>query len=98
MDFYDQNGYLVTLCPIRKLNEYYDILGVEKGIYDTVVCSGGDGTLNLTVSFFKERELDVVIGYVPAGSTNDYAYSLGITGDFKTALMRTICGQEKCID
>lgn len=78
MDFYSGNNYLVTLCPVRKLSEYVDKQGLDLNAYDLVVCSGGDGTLNLVVSFCQERCSDVMIAYVPSGSTNDYAYSIGI--------------------
>ncbi len=48
---------------------------------DLVVCCGGDGTLNETVTGLLEAGLDIPIGYIPAGSTNDFANSLGIPTD-----------------
>ena len=41
-----------------------------------VVCSGGDGTLNETISGIMHLEQPPLLGYVPAGSTNDFASSL----------------------
>lgn len=46
--------------------------------YDLVVCSGGDGTLDEVVTGMEQSEVNVPIGYIPAGSTNDFANSLGI--------------------
>lgn len=46
--------------------------------YDRIVCSGGDGTLDEVITGLVEKELHVPIGYIPAGSTNDFANSLGI--------------------
>ncbi len=46
--------------------------------YDTVVCAGGDGTLNGTVSGIINLEQKPRIGYIPAGTTNDFAASWGI--------------------
>ena len=46
--------------------------------YDLVVCSGGDGTLDEAVSGMMESPVKVPIGYIPAGSTNDFAASLKI--------------------
>ena len=43
---------------------------------DIVVCCGGDGTFNETVTGLLENSLDIPIGYIPAGSTNDFANSL----------------------
>lgn len=48
---------------------------------DLVVCCGGDGTFNETVSGLLRSCVDIPIGYIPAGSTNDFASSLGLPGD-----------------
>ena len=48
---------------------------------DLVVCCGGDGTFNETVTGLMEAGLDLPIGYIPAGSTNDFANSLGLSAD-----------------
>ena len=55
---------------------------VEDGAgYDRIVCSGGDGTLDEVMTGLMETGLSVPIGYIPAGSTNDFANSLGIPKD-----------------
>ena len=48
--------------------------------YDLVVCCGGDGTLNEVISGLLTSEMSakVPLGYIPAGSTNDFADTLGI--------------------
>lgn len=43
---------------------------------DIVVCCGGDGTFNETVAGLQMAGVDVPVGYIPAGSTNDFAASL----------------------
>lgn len=96
--FYDENNCLVTLCPARKLTEYADEQGLDLYTYDLVVCSGGDGTLNMMVSFCQERYPDVTIAYVPSGSTNDYAYSIGIPDNMEAALRNTLNGTVRRID
>ena len=48
---------------------------------DLVVCSGGDGTFNETVTGLMQAGLDIPIGYIPSGSTNDFAASLGLPAD-----------------
>lgn len=47
---------------------------------DLVVCCGGDGTLNETISGVMRAGVDVPVGYIPSGSTNDFASSLKISG------------------
>ncbi len=46
--------------------------------YDRIVCSGGDGTLDEVVTGMMKLEHRIPIGYIPAGSTNDFGNSLGI--------------------
>lgn len=47
--------------------------------YDRIICSGGDGTLDEIVTGMMESEEHLPIGYIPAGSTNDFSKSLGIS-------------------
>jgi diacylglycerol kinase (ATP) len=46
--------------------------------YDIIVCCGGDGTLNETINGVMKLNKRVPVGYIPAGSTNDLASTLGI--------------------
>ena len=59
------------------------IQAVEKMVpgTDLVVCCGGDGTFNETVTGLLQAGLSLPIGYIPSGSTNDFAASLGLPSD-----------------
>ena len=48
---------------------------------DLVVCAGGDGTFNETVNGLLDAGLDIPLGYIPCGSTNDFAASLKLPTD-----------------
>ena len=48
---------------------------------DMVVCCGGDGTFNETITGLLRAGLDIPVGYIPSGSTNDFAASLGLSAD-----------------
>lgn len=48
---------------------------------DLVVCCGGDGTFNEVLNGLIQAELQLPMGYIPAGSTNDFAASLGLSSD-----------------
>ena len=48
---------------------------------DIIVCCGGDGTFNETVTGLLEAKLPIPLGYIPAGSTNDFAHSLHLSTD-----------------
>ena len=46
--------------------------------HDIVICCGGDGTLNEVMNGIMALEKRVPVGYIPSGSTNDLATTLGI--------------------
>ena len=64
---------------------------VEEGAgYDRIVCSGGDGTLDEVMTGLMQAKLHIPIGYIPAGSTNDFANSLGIPREMLKAAERAV--------
>ena len=65
---------------------------------DVVACCGGDGTFNETVSGVMKSGADVPIGYIPAGSTNDFASSLQLPADLVAAAKRIVEGKPKAYD
>ena len=78
VDIFVKNGYQVTVHTTQKPQDAMELVEKKAGKYDLVVCSGGDGTLDETVTGMMRREKRVPIGYIPAGSTNDFAGSLKI--------------------
>ena len=68
---------------------------VEEGAeYDRIVCSGGDGTLDEVMTGLMQAKLHIPIGYIPTGSTNDFANSLGIPKEMLKAAERAV-GQNR---
>lgn len=65
---------------------------------DIVACIGGDGTLKETICGVMELGLDCQIGYIPMGTTNDFAHSLHIPTDAVKAAEVIIKGKEMQID
>ncbi len=59
---------------------------------DQVVCCGGDGTFNETLSGVIESGCNIPIGYIPAGSTNDLATSLGLSSNVLQAARDIVAG------
>ena len=59
---------------------YATRLAAERGgRADLVVCCGGDGTLNETISGLLMAGIHVPVGYIPSGTTNDFASSLKLS-------------------
>lgn len=65
---------------------------------DMVVCCGGDGTFNETLSGVLKSQTNLPIGYIPAGSTNDFATSLELSGDVVQAARDIVAGQPDDLD
>ena len=65
---------------------------------ETVVCAGGDGTLNEVISGLMENPAPHKLGYIPVGTTNDLASSLGISKDPVQAAKDIIEGYAEKID
>lgn len=65
---------------------------------DMIVCCGGDGTFNETVAGLLESGANVPLGYIPAGSTNDFANSLGLSTDPVQAAKNIAAGSPESYD
>jgi len=65
---------------------------------EIVVCCGGDGTLNETISGLIQAGVDVPVGYIPAGSTNDFASSLKLSGSILQAAQDVLTGTPTAFD
>ncbi len=85
--------YEITIYPTKGYLDARDkIMALPEG-YDLVVCSGGDGTLDEVVSGMMHREKKLPIGYIPAGTCNDFARSLKIPGDMAKAARIAVRGE-----
>lgn len=66
--------------------------------YDLLVCCGGDGTLNEVISGIARSKNKIPLGYIPAGSTNDFAASMNLPIKEKTAAEIIVKGKPVKID
>ena len=79
IDIFTKAGFEVTAYPTQARGDGFTAVTQRRlGFYDIIVCSGGDGTLDEVVTGMMQCDKRLPIGYVPAGSTNDFANSLGI--------------------
>jgi len=91
-------GYLCTTYITGADGDATRILEELEEVYDLVVCIGGDGTLNETVAGMRHSQRKCPIGYIPAGTTNDYANSLGLSADVLQAARDIISGTPRMFD
>lgn len=85
IDCFVKAGYEVTVYPTQCPQDAQQLVETQAGRYDLVVCCGGDGTLDETVTGMMRRKKKLPIGYIPAGSTNDFAASLEIPKQMEQA-------------
>ena len=73
--------YEVTVHMTRKTGDAMEAAFRKCKDMDIVVCCGGDGTLNETITGLIRAGSTVPVGYIPAGTTNDFASSLKLSGN-----------------
>lgn len=76
IDIFNKKDYEVIIRATQRTRDAYEKAKEYADQVDLIVCSGGDGTLDEVVTGIMEKKSDVPIGYIPAGSTNDFANSL----------------------
>ncbi len=98
VDVFNRADYEVTVAVTDKRGAGNAIAAKRAGDYDTVVAIGGDGTFNEVASALVENEIDIPLGYIPAGSTNDFAASLGLSRSIVQAARDIVNGKARRID
>ena len=86
-------GYDMTVYPTGGRMDAMKMVESRGAEYDLLVCSGGDGTLDETVTGMWRAGLQIPLGYIPTGSTNDFASSLGISKDVRMAAKSIMTGK-----
>ncbi len=80
VDIFTKAGYDVVVHPTQSVNDASDFASKNGAEYKKIIVSGGDGTIRGVVEgimSLKEKD-EIQVGYIPSGSTNDFAISLGI--------------------
>ncbi len=76
LEMFNREDYLVTVHMTAGPGDATGVVQALAPGMDIVVCCGGDGTFNETVAGLLKANVDIPVGYIPAGSTNDFAASL----------------------
>ena len=85
-------GYEVTVHMTRNTGDAADAAYRRGKDMDVVVCCGGDGTLNETITGLLRAQVDIPLGYIPAGTTNDFASSLNLSTNVMQAAQDIVDG------
>ena len=98
VDLFCKHGYIVTVQTTGFKGHATRIV-LEQGKHnDFIVCCGGDGTLNEVISGVLKLGLPRPIGYIPAGTTNDFANTLKLSKRIETAARAILNGKPRILD
>ena len=92
IDIMIKEGYHVQVHTTQEREDATKVVREQAKYYDLVACSGGDGTLDEAVTGMMQSEVRTPLGYIPAGSTNDFANSLEIPKDMIQAAKTAVLG------
>ncbi len=98
LQLFSSAGYDVLVSPTSRAGEIPEIIQRRANGVDLVVCCGGDGTLNETVTGLMKLDPRPPLGYLPAGTVNDFASSLGISKDLEGAAQAVLSGSPVDVD
>lgn len=93
LGLFNKSGYEVVTYMTAGTGDAVNIARDRAQGMDLVVCCGGDGTLNETISGLYHAGLKIPVGYIPAGSTNDFASSLKLSGNIMQAAQDIMDGE-----
>ncbi len=91
-------GYTPTVHITSARGDARRVAAEKAGEFDLIVCFGGDGTLNEVMDGLLSVGSKVPLGYIPAGSTNDFANSLHLKSQPVAALRDVLNGRVDSID
>ena len=98
LNIFSEAGVAPTVMFTQKQGDAKEFAKTCPKTFDTVVCAGGDGTLNEVISGLMENPHRHILGYIPVGTTNDLAKSLGLAKSPIQAAKDIINGVPKSID
>lgn len=93
-----ENGYETAVFITLQAGDAERYAAINAHKFDLLVAIGGDGTFNEAVSGVIRSETDIPIGYIPAGSTNDFANGLKLSKNIMQAAKNILNGNQRIID
>lgn len=97
VQIFARGGFATTVMVTGRRGEASEFAACGSE-YDRIVCCGGDGTLNEVISGMLDHGVTIPLGYIPCGSTNDFATGMGISSDIKKAAESIANGLPRLLD
>lgn len=98
LQIFSEAGYITSVLITEKSGDAREFAKQYAGECDIVACAGGDGTLNEVIDGVIYSKSKCRIGYIPAGSTNDFGASLGLSKHVVEAARAVVEGKPTMLD
>ena len=99
VEIFTKADFDVTVYPTKEREDATrKVATLKSEDYDLIVVCGGDGTLNEVITGLMESEADIPIGYIPAGTLNEWSTGLGISKTIRQAAKDIVKGKEITLD
>lgn len=86
-------GYLVTVYPTKSRGDATQVVAELGDEYSSIICCGGDGTLNEVIAGMMQNKNHYELGYIPAGTLNEWSSGLHISRNMVTAAKDIVTGR-----
>lgn len=98
VDTLTKAGYETIIYTTQGKDATRDLLSEKDSQFDRVICCGGDGTFNEILSATMHWDKRPILGYIPAGTTNDFAAGLKLPSDIREAAVNIVRGTPHTVD
>ena len=99
IDHLCRNNCKITIFITKGRGDATEIVKDHGAEHDKIICCGGDGTLNEVFTGIVSSGFNLPVGYIPTGTSNDFARSLGLKNNsLKSTLDITLHGKEQYLD
>ena len=98
VDTLTKAGYETIIYTTQGKDATRDLLAEKDSQFDRVICCGGDGTFNEILSATMHWDKRPILGYIPAGTTNDFAAGLKLPSDIREAAVNIVRGTPHTVD
>jgi len=98
LELFGSKGYEMVVHPTQNRGDAVKLVKERSDAFDLIVCSGGDGTLDEVVTGMIQSKKKTPIGYIPAGSTNDFGGSLSMPKNMLRAAAMIAEGRDFACD
>ena len=98
VDTLTKAGYETIIYTTQGKDATRDLLAEKDSQFDRVICCGGDGTFNEILSATMHWDKRPILGYIPAGTTDDFAAGLKLPSDIREAAVNIVRGTPHTVD